>query len=141
MKSCELIALPGIRRRSLAKLGDVGSGGEDAVATNQNEDSRKHLELRADRVQLIHHRLVDRVANIRPIQLHDDPIRATRNENRREPLGRAIGCRHDQPTRSIINALPWPTPTHIVASPYRECSRSIRPSRVTTSRDPLEPSG
>src|SRR5699024_10737240 len=40
-----------------------------------------------------------------------------------------------------IIAVPCPTPTHIVASPYRASSRSMRPSRVTRRREPEEPSG
>ena len=43
--------------------------------------------------------------------------------------------------RSRSRALPWPTPTHMVASPRLAPARSSRPSRVTTIRVPEQPSG
>jgi hypothetical protein len=68
-------------------------------------------------MKLIHHLLVDGVANLRSIQLHDHAVGLPRNQDGGQLLGLADGCRHDQETRSTIRALPWPTPTHIVASP------------------------
>src|SRR5205814_9622885 len=43
--------------------------------------------------------------------------------------------------RCQIDAMPWPTPMHIVASPYSASRRSISRTSVLTSRAPLLPSG
>src|SRR6185312_17362953 len=94
------------------------------------------LQHGAHGVQLVHHGLVDGVADFRSVQRHVDAVIPLVHAQRTEGV---VGEEHQ--TRSTIIDVPWPTPTHMVARPRCAPSRSIRPSRVTTRREPLEPSG
>ena len=101
----------GVVGAALAQLGDVGARREHAARAGEDQDAGLGLELGAQVVQRVDRRLVDRVAD----------RRAGRGWRPRDPAAarRGAPCRSDPPrqTRSTISAVPWPTPTHIVARP------------------------
>src|SRR5690606_8231413 len=61
-------ALQGVVSAALEQLGDVGPGGERAASTAQDHEPRLGLEPLAHRVELIYGLLVDRVANLGPVE-------------------------------------------------------------------------
>src|SRR5207247_3729341 len=66
-----------------------------------------------------------------------------RGKPRRNPLtGLRRATDGDQRTRfSTTMAIPWPTPMHMVASPYRDLRRESSWTRVAVMRTPLAPRG
>ena len=125
----------GIVPAALAQLGDVGAGREDGLGTGlrvgggagEDQDLRGALKVRAHGVQLVDHRLVDGVpapagrcsrtakrSSRSSTSRVTKPAASSRVRRRTLPL-------HQMPSSS--RAVPWPTPTHMVARP------SLRPLR------------
>src|SRR5699024_4761920 len=120
-----------LRWASGSQLLDVGPGGEGITRAREDEGPRGSLQFRAQFVQRGHEVGIDRVLLLRAVQ-PGEYVRRVFGDRQ----GRTHHC-----ARSRIIAVPCPTPTHIVASPYRASSRSMRASRVTRRREPEEPSG
>src|SRR5690606_17821724 len=110
-------------------LRDVGAGREGAAGSGEDQRARLDLEPGAERVQRVDELLVDGVALLGPVEGREHVVLAL--------LDAQAGAH----TRSRMIAVPWPTPTHMVARPRSAPSRSMRPSSVTTRREPEEPSG
>ena len=70
---------------------------------------------------------------------HEDVSHAT--QPRRVRSGRTVSCCHAYPGCSKMVAIPWPTPTHMVAKPRCTPRRFISWRSVVVIRAPLHPSG
>src|SRR5690606_29162794 len=126
-------ALERVRSAALAQLRNIGAGGEGAALAAQHERARTLLERFAQRVQCVDQLLIDGIALLGPLQRRDDELVAILDQE-----WCVLPHRH---TRSMMVAVPCPTPTHLVARPYREPSHSMRFSNVTSRREPDDPSG
>ena len=80
-------ALQRVVAAAFAQLGDVRAGGEDALGAGDDQDLGVLLQLGADRVQLVHHLLVDRVADLGPVEEHDHPVLALLDQEGAERPG------------------------------------------------------
>jgi hypothetical protein len=99
-----------------------------------------------DREQLRHYRRMPRDDTSGPDLDHDDvslssqPAHSRTDAPRRRDL--ALALELDPPhTRSITDAIAWPKPMHIVATPYRASRRSSSLTSVAVMRAPVAPSG
>ena len=64
----------GVVAGALAQLPDVRPRGEHSARSREDEDARTAFEVGAHRVQRIDHVLIDRVADVGPVEGDDDAV-------------------------------------------------------------------